>query len=127
LIVIVIRDKVFHCVVRKEFFEFIVELSGEGLVGSDDEGGAIDPSNDVGHGKGLPRARYPFEDHVLDSGFYPLRKSTNGPRLIAGGLEFAYQLEFGSKGALGHSVRALGFFPWKSDQLDYIQFNLRKD
>ena len=53
LVVIVIADKIFDRIIRKELAELVVELSGEGLVGRQNQAGAIDPGDDIGHGEGL--------------------------------------------------------------------------
>ena len=56
LIIVVIRDEIFDRVIGEEVFELLVELSGEGLVVGNDEGGLAIVRDDIGHGKGLAGA-----------------------------------------------------------------------
>ena len=53
LVIIVIRNEVLHEVVREEFFELTIKLSGEGFVVTQNEGGSLRFLNHIGHGKGL--------------------------------------------------------------------------
>ena len=53
LVVIVVADEVLHEVVGEEFLEFAVELSGEGLVVAQDQGGPSSLCDDIGHRKSL--------------------------------------------------------------------------
>lgn len=56
LVVIVIGDEEFDAVFGEEFFEFVVELGGEGFVVGDHEGGFLDVLDDVCDGKGFAGA-----------------------------------------------------------------------
>ena len=64
LIVVVIADKKFNGIFRKELFEFAVKLGGQGLVMGDDQGGLLDPLNHIGHGEGLSGPRHAQKDLV---------------------------------------------------------------
>ena len=64
LVVVVVGDEILHRVVREELLELAVELGRQGLVGGQDQGGEVDPGDDVGHGEGLAGAGDPQEDLV---------------------------------------------------------------
>ena len=53
LVVVIVADKVFHCIIRKEFLKFRVELGGQGLVMGNDQCGSIGVFNNICHGKGF--------------------------------------------------------------------------
>ena len=59
LVVVIVGDKVLHGVVGEELLELLTELGGQGLVVGQDQGGPLDPLNDLGHGEGLARAGDP--------------------------------------------------------------------
>ena len=52
----------------EEVFELVIELGGEGLVVREDEGGALDLLDDLGHGEGLAGAGDAEEDLVFFAG-----------------------------------------------------------
>jgi hypothetical protein len=56
LVVVVIGDEILDRVVGKEALHLAVELSGEGLVGGEDQAWAAAAFDDLGHGEGLARA-----------------------------------------------------------------------
>ena len=53
LVIIVVRDEVFNCVMREELFELGGQLRGQGLVVGHDQCGTLNLLNDVGHAKSL--------------------------------------------------------------------------
>ena len=53
LIIIVIRNKIFHCILREEFLEFTVKLSRQCLIVRNDQRWLIKLCDDVRHRKGL--------------------------------------------------------------------------
>ena len=57
LVVVVVADKVFDGVVGEKRHEFGRELSGQGLVMRDDQGGALCLFDDRGHGEGFAGSR----------------------------------------------------------------------
>ena len=61
LIVVVIRNKVLHCIIGKKFPHFGVKLCGQGLVGSHDDSRNALARNNIGHGKRLSRPRHAQE------------------------------------------------------------------
>ena len=60
LVVVVVGDKIFYRVVREKLPEFGAELGRQGFVVGQDQGGAVQPLDDVGHGKGLSGAGDPL-------------------------------------------------------------------
>ena len=68
LVVVVVGDEVLDGVVGEEGFELVVELGGEGLVVREDEGGALDLLDDLGHGEGLAGAGDAEQDLILFAG-----------------------------------------------------------
>ncbi len=71
MVVVVVGDEVFDGVVGEEGFELMVELGGEGFVMREDEGGALQFFDDLGHGEGLAGAGDAEEDLILFSGVMP--------------------------------------------------------
>ncbi len=56
LIIVVIRDEIFHRVVRKEALEFVVKLGRQGFVVRHHNRGPVGLLNHLGHGVGLARS-----------------------------------------------------------------------
>ena len=73
LVVIVIGDKICHCVFRKEFLELRIKLGDQGLVMGDDQGGFVDVLDDVRHSKGLAGTGGTQQNLVLITLFQYLR------------------------------------------------------
>jgi hypothetical protein len=82
----------------KEGLEFTIELSGEGLVRGDDEGGFLGPGDDMGHGKGLSGPGDSKKDLVSKSFFYSLGQDIDGMGLIPAGFEIGDEFK-------GHKVQ----------------------
>ena len=95
LIVVVVADKVLHGIVGEEPLQLTVELSCQGLVGGDDQGGLLHGRNGVGHGEGLARAGDPKEDHVSQPSAHAVHQIFNGAGLIAARLEIGNELKGG--------------------------------
>jgi len=57
LVVVVVADEVLDGVVGKELSHLAVELSGQGLVGGDDQRRTLGGRDDIGDREGLPAAR----------------------------------------------------------------------
>ncbi len=94
LIVVVIGDKILHGVIWKKLLEFGAELSGKGLVMSQNQSGTLDGFNHLGHGKGLARASNAQQHLLFQPIFDALRQRLNCFRLVPGGLIFRYNLKF---------------------------------
>ena len=62
LIIIVIRNEVFHAVMREKLPEFVAKLSGEGLIVRDDERGLTAPRYHVSHRESLARTGHAEQD-----------------------------------------------------------------
>ena len=105
LIVIVIGDEIFNCIVRVQPAHFSVELGGQRLVGSQNNGRPLDRLNDIGDGEGLARAGHTQQGLVSQAIIQSLDERCNGLRLIAGRLHRRYQLEFPAHGLLCKQLR----------------------
>ena len=93
LVVVVVGNEILDEVLGKERFELAVELGGEGLVVAEDEGGAVELGDDVGHREGLPGAGHAHEcsrSIPLADRRYDL---PDGLRLVPGRLIRCYQLK----------------------------------
>ena len=53
LVIIIIGNKIFHCILRKEFLHFPVKLCGQRFIMGNDQRRLIKLLNHIGHGKGL--------------------------------------------------------------------------
>ena len=87
LVVIEIRHKKLYPVMGKEFLEFAVQLSCQRLVVREHQGRAIDPCDDVRHGKGLAGAGGAFKNLFFFSFLQPSDQRIDRRRLIAFGLK----------------------------------------
>src|SRR6185369_10451052 len=61
-VIVVVGDKVFDGVFRKELLEFSVELGSQGFVRRQNKGRLAATFNDVSHGKGLARSGHSEEN-----------------------------------------------------------------
>ncbi|MNF63337.1 hypothetical protein D3C84_450360 [compost metagenome] len=93
LVVVVIGDEVLHRVLGEELLHLPIELGGQGLVGSQYHGRAIQGGDDVGHGEGLARPSHPEQGLMSEAGLYAIEQAGDGRRLIPRGLKLAGQLE----------------------------------
>jgi len=83
LVIVVVGDEVFDGVLGEEGFELVVELGGESLVVREDEGGALDLLDDLGHGEGFARAGDAEQDLILLAGSQAGDEFRDGSGLIA--------------------------------------------
>ena len=72
LIVVIVRNEIFHGVVGKIAHHFLMQLASKGLVVAHDEGGNVELLNDVGHGEGLTAPRH-AEQHTSFLSIFQLR------------------------------------------------------
>ncbi len=93
LVVVVVGDEVLDCVGGEELLELVKELGGEGLVVGEDEGGAVELLDDLGHGEGLARAGDAEQDLVLLAGGNAGDELVDGAALIAARLVVTDQLK----------------------------------
>ena len=93
LVIVVVADEVLHEVVGEEFLELAVELSGEGLVVAQNQGGPSGLCDDVGHREGLAGPRDAEEGLRLGSVVDPLYQIGDSLGLIAGRLIFTLEVE----------------------------------
>ncbi len=94
LIVIIIRHKIFHSVVRKKLTQLIAKLSSESFVVCDNNGGLVNFFNDICHCKSFSRTchakqnlRFKSVQHTISQRFYCLW-------LISTRFILTYQLKF---------------------------------
>ncbi len=83
LVVVVVGDEVFDGIIWEEGLELVVELSGEGLVVREDEGGAVELFDDLGHREGLAGAGDTEEDLVFFAGVQTGDELADGSGLVA--------------------------------------------
>ena len=93
LIIVVVRDKVDHGVVGKEFFELARKLGGEGFIGSHDQRWLTESFDGLGHGKGLARTSHAQQNLIAISVPHALHKRLNGLRLGTSGLVWRHDLK----------------------------------
>jgi len=99
LVVVVVADEVLHRVVREELAHLAVELGGEGLVGRQDQGGALHLLDDVGDGEGLAGAGDAEQRHAGLAVAQALHQLADGGGLVTGGWKLGGELE-----RLGHDA-----------------------
>ena len=91
LIVIIIGNKIFHGVLRKELLHLPVELAGQGLVMGDDQGRLVQGRDDIGHREGLARPRDAQKGLELVAFPESPDQVFDGGRLVSRGLIFGMQ------------------------------------
>ena len=88
LIVIVIRNEIFHRVVGEKLLELGAQLGRQGLVMGQDQGGPLHRLDHLGHGEGLAGAGDAQQHLLLQPVLDALRQRGDGLGLVAGGLVF---------------------------------------
>ena len=83
LVVVVVTDEVFDRVVGEELLELVEELRGERLVMGEDERGAVELGDDLGHGEGLAGAGDAEQHLIFFAGADALNQLRDGSGLIA--------------------------------------------
>ena len=78
LIIVVVRHKVDHGVVGKEFLKLARKLSGERFIGSHDQRRLPQGLNSLGHREGLARASHAQQNLIAISVSHALHKRLNG-------------------------------------------------
>ena len=86
LIVVVVRHKIDHGVVREEFLELARKLSGKRFVGSHDQRRLPQGLNSLSHREGLARTSHAQQNLIAISVPHALHKRLNGLRLGTGRL-----------------------------------------
>jgi hypothetical protein len=87
LVVVVVGNEVLDPILGEELTELVGQLGGEGLVGGDDQGRALDLLDHPGDRRRLPRARDPEQRLKLLTCLEPLGQSLYRLRLITSGLK----------------------------------------
>ena len=83
LVVVVVGDEVLDGVGGEELLELVIELRGEGFVVGEDERGAVELGDDLGHGEGLAGAGDAEEGLILFAGGDAGDELADGGRLVA--------------------------------------------
>ena len=87
LVIIVVRNEIFHGVFREKLAELRAELGGKRLVVRKHQRGPVEVGDDVRHREGLAGAGDAEQDLIAQTHLKPLRQLLNRLRLVAGGLE----------------------------------------
>ena len=95
LVIVVIRNEVFHGVVGEERLELAIQLGRQGFVGCEHQGRAVHVGNHVGDAEGLARTGHPEQGLVRQAGFDAFNHLANGFGLIACGLKAGNELKIG--------------------------------
>jgi hypothetical protein len=93
LIVVVVRDEVLDRVVRKELFEFAVQLRSEGFVRREHQRWFLDRLHYIGDGEGLAGAGDAQQGLRRQSGFEAFDQSADRLGLVASGRVRCFELE----------------------------------
>ena len=93
LIVIVVRHKIDHGVVREEFLELARKLSGKRFIGSHNQRRLPQGLNSLSHREGLARTSHAQQNLIAISVPHALHKRLNGLRLGASGLVWRHDLK----------------------------------
>jgi hypothetical protein len=105
LIVIVIADEIANGIFRQQLAKLIVELSRQGLVRSDHEGGFIDLGDDIRHGKCFARAGN-TEKHLAAPIILEIfDELSDRARLVALRFEIRNELELSFVSSADHSIK----------------------
>ena len=88
LIIIIIRDEIFDCIIWEEAFELRIKLRGQGLIRRHNKGRALGLFNDLRHCECFTGARNAQQDLIAFDRIYTRNKFRNGFNLIALGFEF---------------------------------------
>ncbi len=108
LVIVVIADEILDRVLGKELLELAIELGREDLVGREDQRGALQLLDDLGHGEGLARPG-DAEQHLVALARRRLfDELANRGRLVARRLVIADQLESLAALGLGRARGAVG-------------------
>ena len=94
LVIVVVRNEVFHRVFGKKLFELRAQLRGEGLVVRQHERRPLDLFDDARHRERLARARDAEQHLLVEAHLHALRQLFDGLGLVARGLEGRVQLKF---------------------------------
>ena len=93
LVIIIVTNKIFYRILRKEFLEFGAKLRGKGFVVCQHQRRAIDPRDDVRHGEGLSGARHPQQRLLTAAGINAVHQRADRGRLVARRLIIRNQLK----------------------------------
>ena len=83
LIVVIIRNEILNCIVRKELLKFMIELRSQSFVVRQDQRRAIELLNHLSHSVGLARTSYSEQHLVLLAGINAMGELVYGACLVA--------------------------------------------
>ncbi len=93
LIVVVVRDEIFHGVFREELFHLAIELRRQRFVRCQHHRRALQIGDDVRHGERFPRARHTQQRLVRQPVLQPFLDAADSLRLVAGRFESGIEFE----------------------------------
>ena len=93
LVIVVIADEIFDCILGEEALELAIELRGEDLVGREDQCGPLQFLDYLGHGEGLARPGHAQQHLRLVAVLGRAAQFGDRSRLVARGSILADQLE----------------------------------
>ena len=93
LVVVVVADEILHGAFGEEVPELGAELCRQGLVVDQDQGGALHPLDDVGHGEGLAAAGHAEKGLLVIAVLKPLDEVFHRLGLVAGESEVGDDFE----------------------------------
>src|SRR6185437_5085214 len=93
LIIVVIAHEIAYGVIRKELFEFTVKLRDKCLIMRQYQGGTLYVLDDIGDGKGLPRAGDTQQSMILFPGQDAFRELPDRFRLVTTGGKWSMDIE----------------------------------
>ena len=94
LIIVVIGDKVFYCVVGEKFLEFRAKLCCQRFIMCQNQCWFVHLGNDISHCKGLSRSSHSEQGLFMHPATKALDQLMDSSRLIACRLILGYQLKF---------------------------------
>ena len=94
LVVVVIADKIFHGIARKQPPELAVKLGGQSFVGGQHQGRAVTAGNDVGHAKSFAGAGNAQQNLRGNPGLNIVHQGVNGRGLVARGCVCRFKAEW---------------------------------
>ena len=93
LVIVVVRNKVFHVVVGEKLLHFRVQLSRKDFIGRHNQGRTFALFDDFGHSIGFAAAGHSQQDLVLDTVVNSFAKLLDCLGLVAGRLKRAFNLK----------------------------------
>ena len=93
LVIIVVADEIFDCILRKEIAKFMEELGGQRFVVREHQGRPAHLLDDLGHGESLARAGHSQQHLMLFATLHAVHQFPNGLGLVAARLVIAGEMK----------------------------------